>query len=125
MPRRRGYMLLLAIVLIGAIGLTLALIGRHFIGMTRATRFSDLDVRAAQLVASGQDWIEFHPDQCADLQGDQTISLDLADLLPPGAEGRLILSRNGSDDLLMIAASVRRGRQASTMKVPYAPAPAP
>ncbi len=116
MKRRRGIMLLVVIVLIGAVALTLALMGRHFIGLTRSANFAALDVRAAQMLSDGLAWVHESPQACRGLETGKTHELTLANILPPGATGSLEITRVGTEEELMVSAIIRRGKQASRMR---------
>ncbi|MFQ5428898.1 MAG: hypothetical protein ACE5E1_01200 [Phycisphaerae bacterium] len=113
--RRRALFLLLAIVSIGAVGLTLALVGRYFIGATRDGRLAALDIRAAQLAASGVDWVATHPRPADAFKPGETRSLDVTALLPPGATGKLEIAPDATGEALRVTAVVRRGRLAATV----------
>ena len=62
--RRRGYTLLLAVVLIGAVGVTIGLMARHVVAQTRWVRRAVLDIQAAQMISDGQIWVATHPADC-------------------------------------------------------------
>ncbi len=113
---RRGMMLLVVIVLIGAVALTLALMGRHFIGLTRSTNFAALDVRAAQMLADGLAWVYENPETCRELETGQAHNLPVENILPPGATGSLEIVRTGADEELTVSAIIRRGKHASQMR---------
>src|SRR5262245_11679396 len=60
MKRTRGYTLVLAVVLTGALGITIGVLGSQFTGTIRETRSSALEICADQLVASGRAWLSLH-----------------------------------------------------------------
>ncbi len=114
--RRRAYSLLLAIVLIGAVGVTLGLMARQFVASTRTVRAVALDVRVSQLVAGGRAWIEANPEACSLLAVGEDVELPVQGLLPPKHQGSLTIARL-EDARLEIHARVLFGRQAVSQRV--------
>jgi hypothetical protein len=113
-------MLLMAVILIGAVGLTIGLLARHFVGMTRMVRCSVLDASAAQLVASGVAWAHSHEDRCASLSPGDSIYLPVDGLVPPRAEASLRISRSEDAGEWAVVAVVRLDRAAGRQVAPLA-----
>lgn len=130
--QRSGFSLLLTVVLIGAIGVTLGLLCRHFVGLTWSVNRIALDVRAGQLLADGCEWAAAHPEQCSSIRaGGEVIDLPVNDLMPPGitATLRIACAENADGDApaaqpdeastprqIVITAIVRQGKLASTSR---------
>ncbi len=108
--RHRGATIILVIVVIGAVGLTIALLGRHFVGMKRSVQFSSSDVYAAQLLTSGQAWASLHKEKCDALAPGEAIHLSTKNLVPPGAKSTIEISRSPDTHHLTVTATVRLGR---------------
>ena len=133
--RRHGFLLLLAVVLIGAVGVTLGLVSRHFVGLTVSARYMMLDARAAQLLADGQAWAAVHADRCSALAPGGLIELPITDLPsasltatlqitrdePAGADLQPGEAANGaSSSRVKITAIVRQEKYASTARGTFA-----
>lgn len=88
-----GFTLLLTVALVGAVGLTIGLLGRHVALLNRMVTGVTLDVRAEQLLASGRDWAAAHSERLAALGDDQTLELSVDDLGPPGSTFKLGIIR--------------------------------
>ncbi|MFQ5422762.1 MAG: hypothetical protein ACE5F9_02155 [Phycisphaerae bacterium] len=114
---RRAYTVVLAIVLIGLIGITLAVLARYFVSTTRSTRAADLEVRAAQLLAGGQEWITDHAEQCGALSLGAIIELPVDDLMPAGSQASLTITRTSDERVMTLTARVARGRQSATFRI--------
>ncbi len=114
---RRAYTVVMAIVLIGLIGITLAVLARYFVGTTRSARATDLEVRAAQLLAGGQEWVAAHAERCGALPAGAAIELPVDNLVPAGSQASLTLARPAKDRVLTLTARVARGRQAATFRI--------
>ncbi len=111
-PKRRGYSLLLAIVLIGAVGVTIALMARHVVAQTRWVRHAVLDIHAAQMISDGQVWVAAHAADCRRLESGGRIALAMASPSPPGGEASLEVER--SDSGIIVRARVTVGRLSVT-----------
>ena len=107
--KRRAFSVLLAVVLVGAVGLTLGLLARHFVGMARSVRFAELDVHASQLLADGREWASHHASQCAALAPGESIALPTDGLVPSGAEAELRITRSADGHDLIGTAMVGTG----------------
>src|SRR5437870_394804 len=107
--RRRGFSLIFAIFIVTRLGATLVLLARGFAIRYQSTSIEVLDVRAAQLMASGQAWARAHSDEVAKLSRGQSIDLPISDLVPPGSEATLRVGREDGG-AVMIAATVHHGR---------------
>lgn len=114
-PKRRGFALIFALFVVAMIGATLVLLGRHFSIRSQTTQAAVLDVRAAQLLASGRVWVETHNVAMEQLEPEQTIELPVADLVPPAASAILRVVRDTAGTATIIA-SVRHGRQSCTCR---------
>jgi hypothetical protein len=114
--RRRAYLLLLAVVLMGGVAMTLTLIARHTIVSVRTSIRHRFDIRAAQLVADAQAWIALHSDRVAALEPGEAIELDPADVLPPAMTGSLQIRRTGNAGLL-VRAKIQSGEQVALVEV--------
>ena len=128
-----GFTLVLTIVLVGAVGLTIGLLSRHFVGLTLTVNRVVLDVRAGQLLAGGRDWMAAHPERCIALADGEIIELPVGDLGPPGSTASLrivAVEVTGSDVAkeveagktlwrCVITATVRQGKLASTARATH------
>lgn len=119
MSKRRSFSILLAVVLIGAVGLTIALLGRHFVGMTHSVRLAELDIHAAQLLASGRAWVSAHKSECAALSPGQSVSLPTEDLVPRGVDAELMITLSAEGDSFVGTSSVSAGRFKSRFEVTF------
>lgn len=108
--RHRGATLILVIVVIGAVGLTIALLGRHFVGMKRSVIFSSSDVYAAQLLTSGQAWASLHKEKCDALAPGESIHLSTKGLIPSGAKATIKISRSQDTHQLTVTSTVQLGK---------------
>ncbi len=115
--RRSAYTIVIAVVVIGAFGTTLALVGGHFVGMTRSARSATLDVRAAQLAASGQEWAAANAERLDALEEGEELVLNVGDLVPRGLIAALTIRVDQAAQTLQIRARVRHGRQAAAMMI--------
>src|SRR5689334_18081661 len=118
--RRRGFMLIVALFVVLLIGIALSLLARHFVGLTRTSQGTMVDVRAAQLLASGQEWALAHPAECRLLAPGAAIDLPVTDTVPPAASASLRITR-GRDDVL-ITARVQQGRRSATRQLGWSAA---
>ncbi len=112
-PKRRGYSLLLAIVLIGAVGVTIALMARHVVAQTRWVRHAVLDIHAAQMISDGQVWVATHPADCRRLESGGRITLVVDSTSPPGGGASLEVERSDSGTVI-VRARVTAGRLSVT-----------
>ena len=127
-PKRRGYSLLLAIVLIGAVGVTIGLMGRHVVAQTRWVRRAVLDIHAAQMISDGQVWVATHPADCRRLESGGRITLAVDSTSPLGGGASLEVERSDSG-IVIVRARVTAGRLSVTHQtgaaVPDARSPHP
>ncbi len=121
-PRaRKGYTLILAIVLVGAIGVTLALMGRHFVMTTRSVSHAELEARAAQLLASGRAWVAAHREECESLAAGESLDLPVRDLAPGCSLTSLTITRHADEPALVVTATAARGLQSSKFRTSARP----
>ena len=117
--RRRGYTLLLAVVLIGAVGVTIGLMARHVVAQTRWVRRAVLDIHVAQMIADGQIWVAAHAADCRRLESGGRIALAVDSTSPPGGGASLEVER--SDSGIIVRARATAGRLSVTHQARAAP----
>jgi len=110
--RRKAFSLVLVVVLTGLIGITLAVVARSFRGSIVQGRLDELEIRASQMVASGQAWAYRHPEGVRAIRAEVPLELPVLGLLPEGMSGRLVIERASEEDARIVA-RVEDGRRVS------------
>lgn len=118
---RHGYTLILAIVLIGAVGFTLVVMGRNFVMTTRSVRSAELEARTAQLLAGGRAWVVANPPACESLAAGDRIDLPVDSLIPEWCSATLTVARNAGDPALIVTAMAQTGIQCSVHRIRVRP----
>ncbi len=133
--QRPAFCLILAVTLIVAVGVTIGVLCSHFAGLTWSVRSIELDAHAVQLLADGQAWADAHPQECAALPTGTAIDLLTADAEAPGRIASLRVTAEDADSpqpasrdadnntpaprRIVITATVRQGKAASTVRADW------
>lgn len=115
-PRRRGAMLLVAIILFGLVALLVAVIARYALHDLHAQRQSEVDGQARTLALSAKQWCQIH---WRNLEVDQPRTLPTDDLVPDGYQASITLQRSANDgeDQVLCAVRVARGQTRAQLDV--------
>lgn len=121
--RRRGFMLIVAVMLMVLFGVTLAVLGAHFAGTIRAARAEDLEIRATQILHSGVAWAEQHRDDLPQAGASpEEKTVDVSGLCGPNQTASLTFRRADDGSGWVVAVRVQRGGHVVALSGRYAPA---
>jgi hypothetical protein len=114
---RKGYTLILAIVLVGAVGVTAGILAAQSRNTLRVIQSADLEIRAAGAIAAGQAWSQHHVETVRTSPPDWSIELPTTDLAPPGGTASLRIARMEGSKAIRITARMQRGNQTCSIEI--------